>query len=396
MKFSKRIQEVESSPIRRLAPFAEMAKSRGLHVIPLNIGQPDIETPKEFISAIKEYPISILEYAPSQGLRRTLETTQLYLHNYGLEYAIDEIMITAGASEALSFAMMTICDPGDEILTIEPFYPNYQTFAKEADAELVGVTTEIENGFRLPPIEEFEKKITDRTRAILLSSPGNPTGRVYTKEEIDLLVSLALKYDLFVIADEVYREFNFMSRPFISFGDYKELEQNLILVDSISKKYSACGARIGSIASKNRQLMGHLLKLAQARLSVSTLDQVGAGVMDRVDDRFIENNRRIYKHRRNVLDQELKKIPNIQYSIPEGAFYTIVELPVEDAQDFVIWMIENISINGDTVLLTPAASFYSDKTKGQSQVRISYCVDEKEIVKAMAILKLALEKYSER
>ncbi|MBG9980532.1 pyridoxal phosphate-dependent aminotransferase [Facklamia sp. DSM 111018] len=393
MKFSNRIEQMEQSPIRRLAPLAQKAKDKGLQVIHLNIGQPDIPTPPNFLQAINDYSVSVLEYAPSQGLKRTLETVQLYLHNYGLDYDLDEILITNGASEGLIFSLLAICDSGDEVLTFEPFYPNYKTFAQIADVRLESITTKIEEGFRLPSKEKLLEKITTKTKAILISNPGNPTGRVYTKEELDNLVEVAKEKNLFIIADEVYREFNFTDREFISFANYSEIEKNVILIDSISKKYSACGARIGSVTSKNKDFMHHILKLAQARLSVSTLDQIGAGEMDRVDDEYVYENRRIYKERRNVLHAELEKIPGIVYSQPEGAFYTMIGLPVEDAQDFIIWMIENIQIEGYTVLLTPAESFYTTEELGKNECRLSYCVEDQLLIKAIAILKLALQKY---
>ena len=393
MKFSHRIQGMEQSPIRRLVPYATAAKKKGLNVIHLNIGQPDIPTPYNFLEAVNEYSVSVLEYAPSQGIQRTLETVQLYLHNYGLDYDLDEIIITNGASEGLVFSILTVCDRGDEVLTFEPFYPNYLAFSQMGDVEIKSITTHLENNFALPSAEELRKHIGPKTKAILISSPGNPTGRVYTKEEIDGIVAVAKEFNLFILADEVYREFNFTDREFISFASYPEIQENVILIDSISKKYSACGARIGSLASKNKEFMGHVLKLAQARLSVSTLDQIGAGAMDIVDDEYVYENRRIYKTRRNILHRQLDKIPNIEYSLPEGAFYTIIKLPVLDAQDFIIWTIENIQINNDTILLTPAESFYTTPGLGKNECRLSYCVNDQMLIKAMEILKLALEKY---
>ena len=387
---------MEQSPIRKLIPFANKVKQKGIKVIHLNIGQPDIKTPKEFLEAVQHVDINVLEYAPSQGIDKTIETTQLYLHNYGLDFDLDEIIITSGASEGLIFSIMAICDPGDEILTIEPYYPNYNAFCEMADAKLVGIPTRVEDQFKLPGIEEFEKKINDKTRAILLSSPANPTGRVYTKEEIDTVVEVAKKHDLFILADEVYREFNFTDREFVSFGDYKEMDQQVIMLDSISKKYSACGARIGSVASKNKEFMNHILKMAQARLSVSTLDQIGAGAMDLVDDDFVFENRKIYKRRRDILDAALEKIPGVEYAIPEGAFYTIVKFPVEDAEEFIIWTLENIQIDNTTVLLTPAESFYTEEGRGKNEARLSYCVSDKDVELAGRILAKAIEEYPKK
>lgn len=396
MKFSSRIESMHLSPIRKLVPYADQARARGLKVITLNIGQPDIPTPVNFLEAVNAYDVSVLEYAPSQGMKRTLETVQLYLHNYGLDYDLDEIMITNGASEALVFAILALADPGDEILTFEPFYPNYLSFVRMGDVHLTTVTTHIDDGFALPSKEKILEKITPKTHAILLSNPGNPTGRVYRQEEIALLVEIALENDLFIIADEVYREFNFTDHPFVSFATFPEAADRIILIDSISKKYSACGARIGSITSKNKDFMGHVLKLAQARLSVSTLDQIGAGVMDIVDDQYVEDNRLIYKERRGVLHNELAKIPNITYSMPEGAFYTILSLPVEDAEDFIIWMVNNVQVDGYTVLLTPAESFYRTPGLGKNECRLSYCVNNDLLVKGMQVLALGLELYNRR
>lgn len=393
MKFSNRIHAVQSSPIRRLSQYADQVRQKGVHVIPLNIGQPDIETPKEFIQAVSDFDVNVLEYANSRGLKKTLETTQLYLHNYGLDFDLEEIIITNGASEGLLFTFMALLDPGDQVLTIEPYYPNYDSFVKMAGGELVGVATSIDQGFQLPTKEEFEAKINDRTKAILLSNPANPTGRVYHKEEIERIIDLAQTYDLFIIADEVYREFNFTDRPFYSFGDYEQVNDRVILLDSISKKYSACGARIGSIASKNKELIGHLMKLCQARLSVSTLDQIGAGAMDIVDDEYVYENRRIYKHRRDVLSRRLEDLPKVLANEPEGAFYNIVRLPVKDAEAFIIWMLNHIEIDDYTVLATPTESFYSKPGYGKDEIRLSYCVDEQLIHKAMDILTLAIEKY---
>lgn len=394
MKFSNRVLGMQESPIRKLIPYADKAKESGKEVIHLNIGQPDIPTPKEFLEAITNYDTSVLEYAPSRGMKSTLETVRLYLHNYGLEFSLDEIIITNGASEGLVFTIMALCNPGDEIITIEPYYPNYNTFADMANVKLVGIRTSIDNNFRIPNFEEFNKYVTDKTKAILLSSPSNPTGRVYTKEEIEIVIKVAKENDLFIIADEVYREFNFTDREFVSFADYKDIEQNVILADSISKKYSACGARIGSIASKNEEFIKHVMKMCQARLSISTLDQIGAAAMDIVEDEYVFENRRIYKHRRDVLEKELRKIKGIEFAVPEGAFYTIAKLPVDNAEEFIIWMVENIEIDGKTVLLTPAESFYTEEGMGINEVRISYCVSSKNIVLACQIIDKALKEYN--
>ena len=393
MKLSNRILSMDQSPIRRLIPYAERAESKGKKVIYLNIGQPDIKTPKEFIDAINSYEISVLEYAPSRGLKETINTIQSHLKGYSLEYELDEILVTNGASEAIIFALLAICDKDDEVLTIEPFYSNYSSFVKLADARLKGIMTRVENKFILPPLEEMEKYVTGKTRAIILSNPANPTGRVYTKDEIESIIDLAKKHDLFILADEVYREFNFTKRPFISFGDYKEVNDRVVLLDSISKKYSACGARIGALASKNKEFIENVLKLCQARLAVSTLDQFGASAMSQVDKSYLVDNAKIYRHRRDILDSVLNDIPGLKYATPEGAFYTIVDLPVENAQDFIIWTLENIEIDNTTILLTPADSFYTNPKDGINKCRLSYCVNEEKISLAGKILAKALKEY---
>lgn len=393
MKYSKHITNMVASPIRKLIPYAEAVEAKGTEVIHLNIGQPDIRTPHNFLDAVRAVDISVLEYANSRGIQKTLETTQLYLHNYGIDFDLDELVITNGASEALSFLFSALCDPGDAILLIEPFYANYKSIAQVQSIEIVPVTTTADNHFRIPSLDAFEAVHDDRIRAVLLSSPSNPTGRVYTREELQTIVDYCKKHDLFLIADEVYREFNFTDRPFVSFSSFAGFDQNLILVDSISKKYSACGARIGSIASKNKELMGHVMKLCQTRLSVSTLDQIGAGAMDLVDDAYVEENRTTYKKRRDVLQERLEKLPGVIAPVPEGAFYNILKLPVADAEDFVIWTLQNVEVDGYTVLLTPAESFYETPGLGKNEIRISYCVNEEKINHAMDVLELALKTY---
>lgn len=393
MNFSNRINNIKASPIRRLIPYADRARERGLEVIPLNIGQPDIDTPPDFLEAVRKFDVSVLEYANSRGIKKALETTQLYLKNYGLDFDLNEILITNGASEGLLFSLMALLDQGDEVISIEPFYTNYKSLVQMVGGNLRAVSSRVSDNFMMPKREEFEKLITPKTKVILLSSPSNPTGRVYREEEIRTIVDLAIDYDLFILADEVYREFNYTGRKFVSFGDFEEIEDRVCLLDSISKKYSACGARIGSIASKNEVFIKHVLKLCQARLAVSTLDQVGAGAMDLVDDEYVYANRRIYKRRRDILNDRLNKIVGIKASVPEGAFYDIVRLPVDNAEKFIIWTCENIQINKSTILLTPAEDFYYTEGSGRDEVRISYCVNEDKLELGMDILEKALREY---
>lgn len=396
MIFSDRIEQIQESPIRKLIPYADRVKAEGVQVIHLNIGQPDIPTPPDFLEAVRHYDVSVLEYANSRGIKKTLDTMRLYLHNYGLDFDEEEICITNGASEGLSFSISVTCDPGDLLMVFEPFYTNYRTIAQQLGVDMVAVSAGPETNFSIPSLEEMEKIYSPKVKGILFSSPANPSGRVYTEEELRRLVTFAQKHDLWILADEVYREFNYMDRPFISMGDFPEIADRVVLLDSISKKYSACGARIGSIASKNRNFMNHVLKLCQQRLSVSTLDQIGAGAMDAVDDQYVIDNRITYKKRRDVLYRRLKEIPGIKAGVPEGSFYNVIALPVEDAEDFCIWLLENVRIDNTTILMTPAEPFYLTPGKGKNEVRISYCVSAEKIEKAMDILEKGLQEYNAR
>lgn len=401
MKFSQRSDTLQESPIRKFADAMARVEAEGVEVIPMNIGQPDIPTPPDFLEAVRHYDVDVLAYQNSRGMQRTLETVQLYLHNYGLDFALDEICITNGASEGLSFAISLVCDPGDTLLAMEPFYTNYNSIAAVQAVNICPITTRAEDGFSVPSLAQWEASIAasskrDRMKALILSSPANPTGRVYTEEEMHILIELAKKYNLWIIADEVYREFNYTSRPFHSFAEYEDIRDRVILVDSISKKYSACGARIGSLASKNKEFNAKALKMCQVRLCVSTLDQIGAGAMDIVDDAYVERNRRTYRRRRDALRERLEHMEGIVAPEPEGAFYVIAKLPVEDAEDFVRWTLENVRVNGKTLLMTPAASFYATPGLGRDEVRLSYCVRTELLLEAMDILEVALKRYPGR
>lgn len=401
MKFSQRSDTLQESPIRKFADAMARVEAEGVEVIPMNIGQPDIPTPPDFLEAVRHYDVDVLAYQNSRGMQRTLETVQLYLHNYGLDFDLDEICITNGASEGLSFAISLVCDPGDTLLAMEPFYTNYNSIAAVQAVNIWPITTRAEDGFCVPSLAQWEASIAasgkrDRMKALILSSPANPTGRVYTEEEMHILIELAKKYNLWIIADEVYREFNYTSRPFHSFAEYEDIRDRVILVDSISKKYSACGARIGSLASKNKEFNAKALKMCQVRLCVSTLDQIGAGAMDIVDDAYVERNRRTYRRRRDALRERLEHMEGIVAPEPEGAFYVIAKLPVEDAEDFVRWTLENVRVNSKTLLMTPAASFYATPGLGRDEVRLSYCVRTELLLEAMDILEVALKRYPGR
>lgn len=398
MNFSDRSKSLIGSPIRKYSDRVAELREEGVDVIPLNIGQPDIPTPHDFLEAVRCYDVDVLAYQNSRGMKRTLETMQLYLHNYGLDFDLKEMCITNGASEALNFSMCITCNPGDYILTIEPFYTAYNSIAKSQGVNILPVTSHAADGFRIPPLEYFDKVIEEsgvknRLRALLLSSPSNPTGRVYDLEEMETLVELVDKYDLWLIADEVYREFNYTSRPFHSFAEFEKIRDKVILVDSISKKYSACGARIGSLTSKNKEFNDKALKMCQTRLCVSTLDQIGAGAMDVVDDQYVEDNRKTYRERRDALQERLSRLEGVIAPKPEGAFYIVIQLPLDDADDFVNWTLENVRVNNKTVLMTPAESFYATPGLGKNEVRLSYCLDVHRLMEAMDILEIAIKTY---
>ncbi len=398
MKFSERSETLQASPIRKFADTVSAVEAEGVKVIPLNIGQPDIETPADFLEAVRSYDVDVLAYQNSRGMTHTLQTTQLYLHNYGLDFDLNELCITNGASEALSFSVTLTCNPGDYILAMEPYYTSYNSIAQAQGVRILPMTTRAEDGFRVPPQEQWEAMIEqsgvkDRIRAFIISSPANPTGRVYTKEEMDTIVAIVKKYDLWLIADEVYREFNYTDRPFHSFAEEDSIADRVILVDSISKKYSACGARIGSIATHNPTFNERVLRMCQMRLCVSTLDQIGAAAMDNVDDAYVERNRRIYKERRDALRERLNRMEGIIAPEPEGAFYIVVKIPVDNAEDFVNWTLQNVRVNNKTVLMTPAESFYGTPGLGRDELRLSYCVSTDVLMEAMDIFEEALKRY---
>lgn len=385
-----------SSPIRKLAPYAKRCQDEGVTVLRLNIGQPDIETPEEFFDAIRNVDMSVLEYEDSQGSRTFIQSTIDYYRRWNIDYAFEDIIVTQGASEALIFALATICDPGDEVLVPEPFYSNYSNFAGMLNIELVPMTTYARDGFRLPDLDTMEKRVTDRTKAIMITNPGNPTGRVYTEDEQNAICQLVLRNNLFLISDEVYKEFVYDGLQYKSFAHYPELEQHLLLIDSISKRYSCCGARIGTVASKNRHIMANISKLAQARLCVSTLEQIGACALNEVSHTYLTSVVSKYESRRNLVFEHIANMPGVLSIKPNGAFYNILSLPVDDAETFTLWVLENVRIDGETILLTPAESFYLTPAMGVNEVRITYCINEEKLGRAMAILKKALETYPGR
>lgn len=395
MRYSERITTMQSSPIRKLAPIASNAKAKGIKIYHLNIGQPDIKTPKVFFEAVKNFNNEVLEYAVSPGLPELISSLQQYYTTYNMDFESDEILITNGGSEALLFALMATCDPKDNILVPEPFYSNYNGFSQSINVNITPITTKAEEGFHLPSKEKIQSLITSKTRAILISNPGNPTGTVYTKKELYMISEIAKENDLWIISDEVYREFVYDGLEYTSFGNIKEVEDRVIIIDSVSKRYSACGARIGSIASKDKTLIAEMLKLCQGRLCVSTLDQVGSVELYNTPSSYFTEVNNEYKNRRDVLYNELIKVKGVICKKPAGAFYIVAKLPIENAEDFVIWMLTDFNKDGETVMACPAEDFYATPGLGRDEIRLAYVLKEDDLHKAAIILKEGLEKYLE-
>ena len=395
MIYSERITTMQSSPIRKLAHIASSAKAKGIKIYHLNIGQPDIKTPKVFFEAVKNFNNEVLEYAVSPGLPELISSLQQYYTTYNMDFESDEILVTNGGSEALLFTFMAICDPGDNILIPEPFYSNYNGFSQSINVNITPITTKAEEGFHLPSKEKIQSLITSKTKAILISNPGNPTGTVYTKKELYMISEIAKENDLWIISDEVYREFVYDGLEYTSFGNIKEVEDRVIIIDSVSKIYSACGARIGSIASKDKTLIAEILKLCQGRLCVSALDQVGSVELYNTPSSYFTEVNNEYKNRRDVLYNELIKVKGVICKKPAGAFYIVAKLPIENAEDFVIWMLTDFNKDGETVMACPAEDFYATPGLGRDEIILAYVLKEDDLHKAAIILKEGLEKYLE-
>ncbi|HPB19123.1 MAG TPA: pyridoxal phosphate-dependent aminotransferase [Candidatus Cloacimonas sp.] len=393
MELSKRAREIQASPIRKLNPYANAAKKRGIKVYHLNIGQPDLPTPKEMLKAYHEFSDEVLEYGPSQGIDLYRESLVHYYHNLGIELKVDDIIVTTGGSEAITFAMMVVGEVGDEIIVPEPFYTNYNGFATMAGISLIPLTTYAENGFALPADALIEEKITPKTKAIMLCNPGNPTGTVYSREEIFRIAALAKRRGLYFISDEVYREFIYDGLSHTSVLEVPGFEENAILVDSVSKRYSACGARIGCIVSRNKEIMAALLKFAQARLCPPTVDQLAANAGIYLPQEYYEQIKQEYQARRDLVFSELEKIPGIICKKPEGAFYIFAKLPVDNAEDFIIWMLKEFQINKETVMAAPGDGFYATNGLGKNELRLAYILCKEDLAKAMQIFKNGLETY---
>ena len=393
MRLSNRIKEMQFSPIRELAPLGEATVTRGIKVHHLNIGQPDIETPETFMEGIRTFDAKTLKYTSSHCLSTLIDSCIRYYKNSNIDFESDEIIITNGGSEAILFALMSICDDGDEIIIPEPFYTNYNGFSCVARTKVVPFQTKAEEGFHLPTKEEIISKITNKTRAILISNPGNPTGVVYTKEEIRMLGDIAKEYDIYLIADEVYREFVYDGLQYTSALYLEDILDRVVLIDSVSKRYSACGARIGLIASKNKKLMKEVLKLAQSRLCVPTVEQFACANLINTPQSYFDKVLKEYTKRRDILYCKLSKIPGVICKKPCGAFYIIAKLPIKSSENFAKWLLTDFNYNNETVMVSPAHGFYSSKDLGINEIRLSYCLNSELLEHIMDIFAIALEQY---
>ncbi len=390
---SDKSQNMPASPIRKLVPYADAAKQRGTKVYHLNIGQPDIESPKAVLEGLKNFPSNIISYTHSEGTLEYRQALASYYNNRGIDVTEKDFIATLGGSEALLFIFGIIANPGDEVIIPEPFYANYNGFTCENDVNIVPVPSSIENNFGLPPVEEFAKKITDKTRAILICNPGNPTGYVYSKEELEQLKEIVLKHDIYLIADEVYAEYLYTEEPFTSILSFPELKDHAIVIDSESKRFSLCGARSGAIVTRNQDFMNVAMRFAQARLSPVELSQYMATLAHQNVGTYFEDCRAEYLKRRDVLVNGLKQIPGVIVPNPKGAFYCMIQLPVDNAEKFSIWLLESFDANGETVMLAPGAGFYSTPNSGLQEVRLAYVLKEEDLVRSVEILKEALEQY---
>jgi len=393
---SKKGQQMPESPIRKLVPYAEIAKKKGNKVYHLNIGQPDIKTPEVALEAIKNNDIKILEYSHSAGFESYRVKLAASYQKAGVDAYTENIIITTGGSEALLFALGSTLDAGDEIIIPEPFYANYNGFSVASGVTVIPVISTIDEGFALPPIADFEKHITPRTKAILICNPGNPTGYLYTQDEIMQLADLVKKHDLFLIADEVYREFTYDGDKHYSVMNVPGIEQNAIMIDSVSKRYSMCGARIGCIVSKNKEVMATAMKFAQARLSPPTFEQIASEAALDTPQSYFDEVINEYRERRDTLVNELQKIDGVKVATPKGAFYCIVRLPIDNSDAFAQWLLESYDNNGETVMVAPAAGFYSTPGVGINEIRIAYVLKKEDLIRSVAILKDALTVYNNK
>lgn len=384
------------SPIRKLAPLADKAKARGVQVYHLNIGQPDLKTPQTGLDALKHIDRTILEYSPSDGYKSLRMKMLNYYSRFNIDVSVDDIIVTAGGSEAVQFAFMSCLDPGDEIIVPEPAYANYTAFAIAAGAVVKPVVSSIEEGFALPPVSEFEKLITPKTKGILICNPNNPTGYLYTRKEMNQIRDLVKKYDLYLFSDEVYREFCYTGAPYISAFHLDGIENNVILIDSVSKRYSECGIRIGALVCKNKTVHESVIKFCQARLSPPLIGQIVAEASMDTPQEYLDETYNEYVERRKFLIDGLNRIPGVYSPIPMGAFYTVAKLPIDDSDKFCAWLLSDFDYEGQTVMMAPASGFYTSREYGRNEVRIAYILDKEKLRKALIVLEKALEVYPGR
>ncbi len=390
---SVRGQQMPESPIRKLAPLAEKAKARGVQIYHLNIGQPDLKTPEVALESLRHIDRSVLEYSPSDGFRTLRQKMANYYERFHIEVGIEDIIVTTGGSEAVQFAFMACLDPGDEIIVPEPAYANYTAFAKATGAVIKPVVSSINEGFALPHIERFESLITPKTKGILICNPNNPTGYLYTRAEMNKIRDLVKKHDLYLFSDEVYREFCYTGAPYISAFHLDGIEENVVLIDSVSKRYSECGIRIGALVTKNKEVRENVMKFCQARLSPPLLGQIVAEQSIETPQDYMLEMYNEYVERRNFLIDGLNRIPGVYSPIPMGAFYTVASLPIDNADKFCAWLLSDFEYNGKTVMLAPASGFYTDQSLGQNEVRIAYVLSKDDLKEALEILEKALECY---
>ena len=395
-QISERGMQMPASPIRKLSPLSDAAKARGVKVYHLNIGQPDLPTPKVALDAIRDIDRTTLEYSPSDGYKFYRENLVEYYKKFDINLSANEIIVTAGGSEAVLYAFMACLNPGDEILVSEPAYANYMAFAVSAGAIIKTIPSSIETGFQLPEIEEFEKIINPRTKGILICNPNNPTGYVYTADEMERIRQLVIKHNLYLFSDEVYREFIYSDAPYISACHLEGIEDNVVLIDSVSKRYSECGIRIGCLITKNKAVHDTVMKFCQARLSPPLIGQIAANASLEADEAYMQRNFDEYRNRRDFLIERLNKIPGVYAPNPMGAFYTVARLPVDDADKFCAWCLSDFSYNNETVFLAPASGFYVTPVLGKDEVRLAYVLNREDLSKALTVLEKALETYNNK
>ncbi|MBQ2062358.1 MAG: pyridoxal phosphate-dependent aminotransferase [Oscillospiraceae bacterium] len=396
MIFSSKVQRCGLSPMRKFHPFAVAAEQKGRKIYHLNIGQPDIATPPEYFEAVRNFNQDVLAYAPSPGIPALIEAIRSYYAKLDMHFASDEILITTGGSEALSITFQCILDDGDEVLIPEPFYPNYNTMVATCGAHIHPIPTSPEEGYHYADRAKIEREINEHTRAIVVTNPGNPTGAVLTHDEMRMIVDLAKEHNLFVIGDEAYREFVYAGEPLQSMGEFADAADNVILADTVSKRFSACGARIGCLISRNHEFLAHAMKYCQARLSVATLDQVASAALYNVGPEYFDAVRKEYKLRRDTVVNALQKIPGVVCKCPRGAFYVMAALPVDNSDTFQRWLLEEFEDNGDTVMFAPGEPFYATPGKGRNEIRIAYVLKQEDLERAMELLAKGIEAYNNR